>query len=112
MIEGFQQRILTAEKVINAISERSLATVGEARLVEEALSDIEHAVNTINNMNAQIASAAEEQTCVSESINKNISHIAVITEINVQGARQANDATKKLSGLAAQLNNLVSGYKS
>lgn len=112
MVESFQQRALKAVTVINAISERSGATVGEARLVDESLVNIERAVNTINSMNAQIASAAEEQTSVSENINHNISHIAAINESTGQGTRQASDATKELTSLATQLDDLVKGYKS
>ncbi|GGD66671.1 methyl-accepting chemotaxis protein [Lacimicrobium alkaliphilum] len=111
MIESLQQRAQKAVTVIDAISERSLATVGEARLVDEALVSIEQAVNTINSMNAQIASAAEEQTSVSETINQNIFQIAEITEQTSQGTRQASDATQKLTELAAQLDGLVKDYK-
>ncbi|WP_404398936.1 methyl-accepting chemotaxis protein [Idiomarina loihiensis] len=112
MVESLQQRATKAVKMINTISERSGATVDEARLVDAALASIEHDVNTINSMNAQIASAAEEQTSVSETINKNILHISEITENTEQGARSASEETNKLNKLATQLDQLVKGYKS
>lgn len=112
MVESLQKRATQAVTVINAISERSMAAVGEARLVDETLASIEEAVNVINSMNAQIASAAEEQTIVSETINQNITHIAAITENTGEGTRQASDETKKLTGLAAELEGLVKDYKS
>lgn len=112
MVESFQQRALKAVTVVNAISERSVATVDEARLVDEALVNIERAVNTINSMNAQIACAAEEQTSVSETINQNVTQIAAITESTGHGTRQASEETRKLTGLAIQLVDLVKRYKS
>jgi len=111
MIESLQQRAHQAVKVIGAISERSQATVDETRLVDEALVSIGQAVSTINDMNAQIASAAEEQTSVSETINENVHQIVAITEQTAQGTRQASSTTQKLTGLSNQLDDLVKRYR-
>lgn len=111
MVERLQQRALSAVKVVNTISERSSSTVDEAQSIDEALGNIEHAVNTINSMNDQIASAAEEQTGVSEEINKNISQIVLVTQKTEEGARKASESTTRLRSLAIELDDLVKAYK-
>ncbi|OOE93696.1 MULTISPECIES: methyl-accepting chemotaxis protein [unclassified Salinivibrio] len=111
MVESFQQKTSKSVAVINSIKEKSEATVSEARLVDESLISIENAVNVINQMNAQIASAAEEQKSVSETINQNISHITEVTERTGQGTKKANEETKNLTELAENLNSLVKKYK-
>ena len=76
-IERLQTGASNAVKLIGAISE---ATAVETRQVNEALKRINLAVGTIDEMNIQIASAAEEQTSVSETINQNVHEIVAITE--------------------------------
>lgn len=111
MIASLQGRSQKAVEVIGAISQRSQATTQEARLVDEALGNIGEAVATINNMNAQIASAAEQQTSVAETINENVHQIVAITEQTAQGTRDASHTTRELSALATQLDALIKRYR-
>jgi len=66
-------------------------------------------IATINAMNAQIASAAEEQTSVSEEISRSVHQIAVsvdeVADQAQQGARTASHLEalgQRLGGLARQ----------
>jgi methyl-accepting chemotaxis protein len=97
-------------KRIGAISERSEATIVETRQVNEALKRISLAVGTINEMNIQIASAAEEQISVSETINQNVHEIVAITEQTAQGTRRVGAATQRLKALAADMSDQVNRY--
>ena len=110
-IERLQTGASNAVKLIGAISERSEATVVETRQVNEALQRINQAVGTINEMNIQIASAAEEQTSVSETINQNVHEIVAITEKTAQGTRRAGAVTQRLKALAADMSDQVSRYR-
>lgn len=110
-IERLQAGADNAVKLIGSISERSEATVVETRKVDEALQRINQAVGTINDMNTQIASAAEEQTSVSETINQNVHEIVAITEQTAQGTRRAGAATQRLKGLAKDMSDQVSRYR-
>ena len=83
----------------------------ETRQVNEALQRISEAVSTITDMNTQIASAAEEQTSVSETINQNVHEIVAITEQTAAGTRRAGDATQRLKALASEMADQVSRYK-
>lgn len=110
-IERLQSGASNAVTLIGSISERSEATVVETRQVNDALQRINQAVGTINEMNTQIASAAEEQTSVSETINQNVHEIVAITEQTAQGTRRAGVATQRLTSLAADMSDQVSRYR-
>lgn len=110
-IEQLQAGADNAVKLIGSISERSEATIVETRQVDEALQRISQAVGTINDMNTQIASAAEEQTSVSETINQNVHEIVAITEQTAQGTRRAGVATQQLKTLAGDMSVQVSRYR-
>lgn len=110
-IERLQKGAGNAVQLIGSISERSEATVSETREVGDALQRIADAVGTINAMNAQIASAAEEQTSVSETINQNVHEIVAVSEQTAQGTRRAGTATQTLRGLAGELTETVRRYK-
>ncbi|MGO1461230.1 MAG: methyl-accepting chemotaxis protein [Oleiphilaceae bacterium] len=110
-IERLQSGADNAVKLIGSISEHSEATIAETRQVDEALQRINQAVGTINDMNSQIASAAEEQTSVSETINQNVHEIVAITEQTAQGTHRAGAATQRLKALAGDMSDQVSRYR-
>jgi len=62
-------------------------------------------------MNTQIAAAAEEQSAVSEEINRNIVNISQLSEQTAGGADQTTAASSELSRLASELQGLVELYK-
>ncbi|MDS1311846.1 methyl-accepting chemotaxis protein [Marinobacter xiaoshiensis] len=110
-IERLQSGAGNAVKLIGSISERSEATVAETRKVNGALQKINQAVSTINDMNTQIASAAEEQTSVSETINQNVHEIVAISEQTAQGTHRAGMAAQRLKALATDMSEQVSRYR-
>jgi len=62
-------------------------------------------------MNAQIATASEEQTAVTEEINRNIINISQIADQTAQGSAQTLASSKSLSDLAQKLLSDVSRFK-
>ena len=110
-IAVLQNGAKNAVTIIGAISERSDATVSETTQVNDALQRITDAVNTITEMNIQIASAAEQQTSVSELINQNVHEIVVIIDQTSQGTQRAGSATEGLAALAAELESEVARYQ-
>ncbi|MCC5853275.1 MAG: cache domain-containing protein [Alkalimonas sp.] len=111
MIGRLQQGAKEAVSAIDQIKEGSQHTVTEASKVDEALREIQGAVSTINDMNNQIASAAEEQTTVSETINQNVHAIVAIAQETAEGTGQAVSISEQLAALATQLDQLISRYK-
>ena len=111
MIGRLQQGAKEAVSAIDQIKDGSQHTVTEASKVDEALREIQGAVSTINDMNNQIASAAEEQTTVSETINQNVHAIVSIAQETAEGTGQAVQISEQLAALATELDQLISRYK-
>ncbi|MFM4835427.1 methyl-accepting chemotaxis protein [Aeromonas veronii] len=70
--------------------------------VQDLLSGITGAVRQINDANAQVATAAEEQSCVTADINRNITNIHEIVSQSSAGISQSASASNELSQLAEQ----------
>ncbi|GAA0370590.1 methyl-accepting chemotaxis protein [Bowmanella denitrificans] len=111
MIGRLQSGANEAVGAISSIREGSEETVKQTKEVDRALKEIYQAVTTINDMNNQIAAAAEQQTTVSESINENLHTIVSIAEQSARGTQEANNISTSLNKLAADLQELVGSYK-
>ncbi len=111
MIEKLQSGIRNAVTTMEQGRERAEQTVTQAGNAGTSLHTITSSVSTINDMNTQIASAAEEQTGVAEEINRNIVDINVISERNAVGATQVLDASKELNRLTEELNSVVQRFQ-
>ncbi|MET1078258.1 MAG: methyl-accepting chemotaxis protein [Pseudomonas sp.] len=86
-------------------------TVEQTRLAESALNKIRHEVGAINDMNAQIASASEEQSAVAEEVNQNINRIHNATLETSSGSEQVASSSRELASLANRLTDKVSFFK-
>lgn len=111
MIGRLQGGANEAVGAIDQIKQHSQHTVQEAEKVDRALREIQTAVSTINDMNNQIASAAEEQTTVAETINQNIHQIVNIAQDTAQGTSRAAGISRQLDELAADLDTVVGRYR-
>ena len=103
-----------ANKAVNVMeSSKSKTNVGveQAAAAGSALATITSAVDRIAEMNTQIASAAEEQSAVTEEINRNVASISQIAEQTSTGAEQTAHASEDLSRLASQLNAVVVQFR-
>lgn len=86
-------------------------TVEKTAEAETALGRIREEVASINDMNAQIASAAEEQSSVAEEVNRNIARIHDATIETSAGSDQVAGASRDLAVLAGQLRSRVSVFR-
>jgi methyl-accepting chemotaxis protein len=111
MIEQLQSGIQDAVTVMVNSREHAGQTVGQAREAGKSLSDITAAVTVISDMNTQIASAAEEQSCVTEEINRNIVEINRAVEMSAQGASQILDSSEYLNELSDELTATVGRFR-
>ena len=111
MIEKLQTGARNAVNVMQ--SSCSKAQIGREQVTGagQMLDQITAAVATINDMNAMIASAAEEQSSVAEEINRNITNVSDIAEDTSEAARQNVETSKQLSELANHLQKLAQGFK-
>jgi len=110
MIEKLQTGAHSAVQHISTVRERATEGVDQVEQSAEALAEISGAVDTINQMNEQIASVAVEQDSVTDEINKNILSIMKTSAETATGAEYAQKSNMKLSELALELDNLVSQF--
>ena len=90
---------------------RTDESVIQANEAAHALDSITRAVSVINDMNTQIASAAEEQSAVAEDINRNVSTIGQVAREVAGDAEEARQASSELSTLAGQQRELINQFK-
>ncbi|MGO4999996.1 methyl-accepting chemotaxis protein [Oceanisphaera sp. W20_SRM_FM3] len=111
MIAKLQGDAEQALKAMDHGRKQAELTVGQAQEAERALELISAAVQTINDMNTQIATAVEEQATVTEDISRNLTLIQGVGEETATGAEQTASASRELSELAAGLQQLVQGFR-
>lgn len=111
MIERLQSGAQEAVKVMDTSKDRATSTVEQAVQAGASLQTIAEAVTVINEMNVQIATAAEEQNAVAENINQSVVNISGITEQTAAGAQQTASASNELNELAEHLSGMVKQFK-
>ena len=110
-IEQLQNGVRNAVKAMEGAQIKAHAGSDSVAKVAQSLNVIAGEVGTINDMNTQIATAAEEQSAVAEEINRNITTISVIADTTSTDAEQTSQISEELVRLAAELNRLVSQFK-
>jgi methyl-accepting chemotaxis protein len=111
MIGKLQAGTNNAVKVMASGKEMTQIGVDQAAAAGESLQTINTAVERISGMNTQIASAAEEQSTVTEEINRSIVSINEVAEQSATGAQHTAQASDDLARLADQLKGLVERFK-
>ena len=111
MIEKLQVGSRQAVTAMGQSREKTQQAVKQALETGQSLSTITAAIERINDMSTQIASAAEEQSAVTGEISRNIVQISEMTEQTAVGAQQTSEASVELSRLANGLQALVARFK-
>ena len=84
--------------------------VAEVIKADDALDGIRAAIERINDMTDQIASAAEEQSAVAEEINRNVTNIATLSDTNSTQAQRSAHLSNELSRTAEGQTALVERF--
>ncbi len=111
MIQQLQQGTREVVKVMEDSQGKTDDSVKHAAEAAGALDAITQAVSVINDMNTQIASAAEEQSAVAEDINRNVTNIGQVAAEVAGGADEASQASAELTKLAEQQRRLINQFK-
>lgn len=111
MIEKLQSGARDAVKGMEEARKKAEICEERVEAAGESLGVIASEVNTISDMNTQIATAAEEQTAVAEEINLNITNITQIADKSADGARHTAQISEELVSLAVQLEEMVNRFK-
>ncbi|KPJ94749.1 MAG: hypothetical protein AMJ53_04670, partial [Gammaproteobacteria bacterium SG8_11] len=105
--QGSQQCAVVMEQA-NTQAQQSIERVEQSTGL---LVNIAGRITHLSDMNVQIASAAEEQTAVSNEINHGVVNIKDITSASAAAVEQVAGASGQLAGMSVQLKQLLSQFK-
>jgi methyl-accepting chemotaxis protein len=111
IIEQLQGGTREAARVMEQSRVQAAASVEQASRAGASLDAIASAVGDINEMNAQIASAAEEQNAVSEEVTRSVNRISDVSQQSADGTRQLKVAAEQLAALSGRLQSMVGQFK-
>ena len=111
MIDRLQQGTQQSVTSMRRSSDAGELTSEQANQAGASLDAIAGLIGTINAMNAQIASAAEEQTAVAEEINRSVHQIAVAVDSVADETERGAQTARSLAGLGDRLGALVRQFR-
>lgn len=111
MVARLQRGAGQAVEAMVAGRHQARAGVEQTLKTTACLESIVKAIGTINDMNVQIASAAEEQSAVSEEITRSVVAINDLTDKTTDGARQTTEASHEVARLAGMLQEMLGRFR-
>jgi len=110
-IERLQGGVGKAVQAMHAGSSRAQDSVERVAGVNQVLGGMTLSVQRINDMAAQIATACEEQSSVTEEIARNITDIRDLSSDAAANATQSKQASQQLSSLSQRLAALMERFR-
>lgn len=111
LIETMKGSAGEAVTVMDRGQQQAADSVEQARRAGKSLQTVNESVQRMTDMNAQIATAAEEQSSVADEINENFHKITQATEQSAAGSEQVSEASRELHELAKRLSERVHRFK-
>ncbi|OBT11349.1 MULTISPECIES: methyl-accepting chemotaxis protein [Shewanella] len=91
--------------------EQSIQLQSKALQSQDAMTEILAVIANISDMNTQLASATEEQSQVTEEINRNITRISELTEIAVKTNETNSEAAQSLQTISQTVTETLGQFK-
>lgn len=110
MIERLHKGVSVAVKDMEDVKVRASLGVEQVEAAAEALAEISGSINTINDMNTQIAAATEEQSAVAEELNRNIENINQMASQTLNSASQTMMSSDTLAELSQKLTSMADNF--
>jgi methyl-accepting chemotaxis protein len=111
MLDGLHVHVDSAVKTI-AESDQECQTMAKTSVdIGERITSVSAAFSQVNDMTSQIASAASEQTTVTEDIHRNLISIRDIVASLLTSSEASSSAAAELSALGRDLDTLVGQFK-
>jgi len=111
MINRLEHGTQNAVTAMRRSSENGKVSGEQANQAGVSLDTMAGLISSINGMNAQIASAAEEQTAVAEEINRSMTQIAHTVEIVAADSQRGASTARSLADLGHRMDGLVKRFK-
>lgn len=103
---GSQQAVSSMENSIDQVS----TNLEHSQKTSDSLSTIALAIEQINNMNTQIATATDKQSQSTMEISDNLQNISKLAEKSANGAKETSACTSQLNHMAGDLTKLVAHF--
>lgn len=110
VVSKLNNSIKHATGVMNRSNELARTTVADAQGAATALGEIRTNVAEISTLNSQIATAAEQQRHVSETVQSNISQLLTSAQEMEKQAMLAHESSARLTTLGGEIQSLVERY--
>lgn len=111
MIEKIQQGTQTVVEKMAGVRKCSNEGLENVETSSAAIQEMRAAVDTMNGLNTQIASAAEEQSAVSGTIAENIENINMVSQSTDTTATEMFATTQHLAGLSSDIHNMINQFE-
>lgn len=111
MIGKLQAGANKGVEAVNRGSQKAQEAVEQAEATGSNLSAIVAAVDRMNDMNTQIATAVEEQSAVVNEVDRNIGTVNEMAEQTAEFSKQTAAASGEISQLTVELQQLVAQFK-
>ena len=114
-IQNMTERLRSATEEAVSVMDKNQTQADESvslsREVKTALEKISQSMNSINSMNAHVATAASEQNTVADSINQNINDIVSLSSTTALGAKETRTHVESLNAAVDKIAQLTSQFK-
>ncbi|MEL0640584.1 methyl-accepting chemotaxis protein [Pseudoalteromonas aliena] len=111
MLNELHHLVTAAVDAMQASQQSCNRSVESSRAISESLGAVTSSVTAINDMSTQIATAATEQSSVTEEINRNVLAIQDIVNELTQSGKATSSVSQHLAGRGESLGHLVGQFK-
>ena len=110
MIELFTRGTTEAVTSMSISAKHGESSRNATNDTNHSFEDIQGAIETINDMNSQIATAAEQQSCTSQELSRNTMRINELTNDNVASVLRVSTASEQLKCTSYQLKDKLTQF--
>lgn len=111
MLSELHKLVAIAVKTMDESQQSCVRSVDSSRAISESLGSVTSAVTAINDMSTQIATAATEQSSVTEEINRNVYAIQEIVNELLHSSEDAARVSQTVSQEGINLGKLVGQFR-
>ena len=111
MLGELHRLVELSAKAMSLSQERSVRSVDSSRAISDSLHSVTSGITSINDMSTQIATAATEQSSVTEEITRNVYQIQSIVNSLTEGSSEAEKIARGVLIEGNKLNQLVGQFK-
>ncbi len=111
MLSELHKLVGQAVDAMEQSQKSGVRSVDSSKAISESLGAVTSSVTSINDMSTQIATAATEQSSVTEEINRNITSVQEIVNELLSSSQQAAEVSTSVASSGDYLSTLVSQFK-